>query len=134
MFIPGILLVLVRQHVSFSLLMSFTQIVSREGSSPPPPNGGHVIRIRKSKQDRRYNGQWKMNNDLQNITWKTKDRQQHEWWALLNKFMRKTCGIPGIWFSRNKMFDIWNWIKAMVQHSDLYVKPWYKLHSYIFGI
>ena len=36
-----------------------------------------VIRIRKSKKDRQYNGQMKQdkrrNNDLQNITHKTKD-------------------------------------------------------------
>jgi len=31
------------------------------------------------------------------------------------------------------MIDIWNWVKAMVQHSDLYVVPWYKPRSYIFG-
>ena len=37
-----------------------------------------VIRSRKSKKDRKHNGQTKMdkmtNNDLQNITHKTKDR------------------------------------------------------------
>ena len=32
------------------------------------------------------------------------------------------------------MIDIWNWFKAMVQHSDLYVVPWYKPGSYIFGL
>jgi hypothetical protein len=40
-----------------------------------------VIRIRKSKKDRQYNGQMKQdksrNNDLQNITHKTKDRVTH---------------------------------------------------------
>ena len=33
-----------------------------------------IIWIRKSKKDRRYNGQKKMNNDLQNTTQQTKDR------------------------------------------------------------
>jgi len=33
-----------------------------------------VIRRRKSEKDRQYNGQKKKDNDLQNITQKTKDR------------------------------------------------------------
>jgi hypothetical protein len=79
-----------------------------------------VIRIRKSKRSRQYNGQMKNNNDLQNTTQKIKN-EQHEfhWNAAVYLGVRKgssygrfllwplASDIFGELFSGGKLIRIW---------------------------